>query len=307
MNVTFSDTAFHRLLGGWLTPAITVVLTFAVSRYVHAEESPTIDSVVLRDDSLTESSGLAWSNRSPHHVWTHNDSGGRAELFAFDTRTGKRTGHCDMPSVRAVDWEAMAAMIDHDGMPKLIVADCGDNRRTREHITLHVIDEPPVQQDVRLTENQIRSLRVRFPGGPMDCEAVAVDTRSEKLWLIGKGFLPHAVVVSVPLASVLSGQETVVAKSAGTLAIPMVTGMDIDRDSGDWWLCSYFNLFHIRPNAAGGNNLNSWRVTVLPTVKLKQIEAVAVAPDDRVWVSSEGVPCRMAVAADAAPSTQPQH
>ncbi|QDV66176.1 esterase-like activity of phytase family protein [Crateriforma conspicua] len=305
--MAFRDTASHRILDDWLTPAITVVLAFVVNRPGHADEAPTIDSVVLQDDALTESSGLAWSNRSKHHVWTHNDSGGRAELFAFDIRTGKRTGHCDMPSVRAVDWEAMAAMIDDDGVPKLIVADCGDNRRAREHIVLHVIDETPVQQDVRLAENQIRSVRVRFPAGPMDCEAVAVDAQSKKLWLIGKGFLPRAVVVSVPLAWVLSGKETVVAKSGGTLAIPMVTGMDIDRDSGDWWLCSYFNLFHIRSDATRGDDLRSWPVTVLPTVKLKQIEAVAVAPDGRVWVSSEGVPCRMAVAADAAPSTQPQH
>src|SRR4029079_15941055 len=52
---------------------------------------------------LTESSGLAVSRRNPGLLWSHNDSGSAAVLFALDT-TGATRGRVRVP-VNTRDWE----------------------------------------------------------------------------------------------------------------------------------------------------------------------------------------------------------
>ena len=79
----------------------------------------------LAEDELTESSGLAFSRRKQNRLWTHNDSGGKPRLYAFDT-DGRKTGQVDL-AAGMVDWEDIAAFSD-EGVPRLLVADSGDNR-----------------------------------------------------------------------------------------------------------------------------------------------------------------------------------
>ena len=78
----------------------------------------------IDDARITESSGLALSRAHPHTVWTVNDSGDSARVFAVDTRTGRTVGvHTFDAPVR--DVEALA--ITPQG--RMLVADIGDNDR----------------------------------------------------------------------------------------------------------------------------------------------------------------------------------
>jgi hypothetical protein len=82
--------------------------------------------VRIDDSRITESSGLALSVRHPHTVWTANDSGDTARVFAIDTETGKTVGvHTFNAEVR--DVEALA--ITPQG--RMLVADIGDNDSAR--------------------------------------------------------------------------------------------------------------------------------------------------------------------------------
>ncbi len=56
---------------------------------------------------IAESSGLAVSRRTPGLLWSHNDSGSAAVLFALDT-TGTVRGRVRVP-IRALDWEDVSA------------------------------------------------------------------------------------------------------------------------------------------------------------------------------------------------------
>ena len=101
-------------------------------------EDPPADSLVtdvvrLSESSVTESSGLAASWRTVNHFWTHNDSGGQPRLFAFDSQ-GQATGKVELQGVKASHWEDMASYVDN-GIPRLLVADCGDNQRRLNTIT----------------------------------------------------------------------------------------------------------------------------------------------------------------------------
>ncbi len=249
-------------------------------------------AVELDEPELTESSGLAWSAHSEHHLWTHNDSGGRARLFAFDVRTGKRTAICELSDVVATDWEAMASFVDEQGTSKLIVADCGDNQSRRDHFLIHVFDEPDIDADSRIAAERIVSVRVRHAGGPMDCEAVAVDSQERLLLLVGKSRLPLAVVASVPLSEIRRGGKILTTTPITTLPLSMVTGMDVDRRTGDIWLASYFSLFRF----AGSEHVTTLRqqfrqkIEVVRAPKLRQIEAIVCDGRGDVWVTSEGSP-----------------
>ncbi len=251
-------------------------------------------SVLLDEPALTESSGLAASRRKPERFWSHNDSGGRSRIFAFDT-TGHKTGHCDLPSIVATDWEDIASFADH-GVPRLLIADCGDNAERRSSISLHLLDEP--DPDGATKTKEIQTLSVAYPDGPRDCEAVAVDQRRNQIILITKGRWLPAGIYRVPLpkrGEIEKPHHTIVAKKVGTLLIPMITAMDIDPHSGDIWVANYFHAFRFpladrdQPLAQQLSRLP--RPYALP--RWKQIEAIAVDRSQHVWVTSEGSPAPM--------------
>lgn len=251
--------------------------------------------IELEGKDLNESSGLAFSLRRPKRFWSHNDSGGKSRLFAFDV-SGRETGRCNLKSTDADDWEAMAAFIQR-GIPRLLVADCGDNDRKRGSIKLYVINEP--DPDRSTDTKKIQKISVKYQDGPRDCEAVAVDAQREQIILIAKSRLPAAGVYVVSLPDRDSDSKKTVkltARRVGTLAIPMITGLDVDPISGDIWVINYFQAFHFacadRTESIGRQLARTPQAFELP--RLKQVEAVAIDRTGKVWVTSEGSPTKLA-------------
>ena len=246
--------------------------------------------VSLRESGLTESSGLAISHRRQNHFWSHNDSGDQARLYAFDSK-GRKTGELGLKSVRAVDWEDMASFRDQ-GVARILVADCGDNQRNRSYITLYLFDEPD-PRDPKLPQ-QIQTVYVRYPDGPHDCEAVAVDQHRKQIVLITKGLLPASGIYVTPLPNrtTTEPRTSVFAKRIGTLPLPMVTAMDVHDESGDIWVVSYFQAF--RFVSASRDMPIAKQLGTLPEPyelpRWKQIEAVAIDAVNNVWLTSEGSP-----------------
>ncbi|MCG8650240.1 MAG: hypothetical protein MI861_10420, partial [Pirellulales bacterium] len=245
-------------------------------------------STKVHERRLRESSGLALSRRLQDRFWTHNDSGGKNRIFAFDS-TGKMTGRCDLPSAQAHDWEDMCAFKLH-GAPKLLIADCGDNDAEREFISLYLLDEPDPNQQTRAS--RIQSLRIRYPNGPRNCEAVAVDADRNIIVLVEKSALATAGIYLIPLPHDESSAHNLEITRVGTIPMPMVTAMDIDADSGDIWLCNYFQAF--RFPCRQRNESVQQQLSRLPEAhelpRWRQIEALAIDQAHAVWITSEGSP-----------------
>lgn len=89
------------------------------------------------DRAVSESSGLARSDRQPGLFWTHDDSGGEAALFAVSA-TGELRGRVQVEGAAAVDWEDLTS----DGQGHLWIADAGNNSNTRRDLTLYRVPEP---------------------------------------------------------------------------------------------------------------------------------------------------------------------
>jgi hypothetical protein len=138
----------------------------------------------LEHGDIIESSGLAVSHRhgGPQGdlFWTHNDSGDEPRIFALD-RTGRHRGTCRLIGAEAVDWEDLGSFALR-GRPYLFVADVGDNLKKRDDCTIYLIDEPNLGE----TTTAARPLRFTYEDGPLDCEAVGLDTAQQVFILVEK-------------------------------------------------------------------------------------------------------------------------
>jgi hypothetical protein len=133
--------------------------------------------VRIDDARITESSGLALSIRHPHTVWTTNDSGDTARVFAIDTETGKTVGvHTFDTEVR--DVEALA--ITPQG--RMLVADIGDNDGSRSMVRVFWFDEPGLGR----TSGAWSSWELSYPDGPHNAESIAVDPTSGRVFVVTK-------------------------------------------------------------------------------------------------------------------------
>jgi hypothetical protein len=167
-------------------------------------------SGLILDPKLDEISGLAASHVHPDTLWVHNDGGNAPLLYAI----GKRGGVLARVHVLGVvntDWEDIAAF-DLDGRHYLLIADTGDNGGLRHSAQLHVVEEPAT-----LANGAVRpawSIAFRWPDGPRDCEAVAVDATRGQVLLISKRHRPPELYV-LPLRPAHGVQ---VARRVGALA-----------------------------------------------------------------------------------------
>lgn len=244
----------------------------------------------LTSPQINESSGLAKSNRQPGLFWTHNDSGDSARLFAFDDQ-GRVCGGCALAGVQAIDAEDMASFVQ-DGVPRLVFADIGDNQSRRQQIRLYFFDEPDPSDQSVIRDYQC--LDVAYPDGARDCEALAVDAAAGLVTLVSKSFLPLATVHQLDLPPRKPGRDSnvdgqpVTLRSVGRLALPLVTGMDRDEQSGEMVVINYLQLFRFPVAADGRWWQGTSRTTDLP--RWRQIEAVATDHQGRAWITSEGSP-----------------
>jgi hypothetical protein len=140
--------------------------------------------VLLRivDPRVLEASGLAASRRHPGVLWTHNDSGDAARLFAIGG-DGRVLATLRLAGVEARDWEALAVGRDDRGRPALFVGDVGDNLGSWPWVTVYRVAEPPRLRDATVRAERYR---LRYPDGPRDAEALLVDPRSNRLYLASK-------------------------------------------------------------------------------------------------------------------------
>ena len=209
----------------------------------------------LKFDSVKESSGLAVSRLHSDVFWTHNDSGGEPNLYAFDT-LGNSLGVATIVGAEARDWEDLASFV-LDGRPYLLVGDVGDNRRKRTEYQLYVVREslPGGDGDTNKSFSIDQTIRYQYDRGPRDCESVAIDPTTRQLLFVTKNWSLTAEVFMMdwPAAAaselVPSSRESPVlltAKFIGKINVPGATAMDISPDGTRAVVLCYGNAYEYR-------------------------------------------------------------
>jgi hypothetical protein len=257
------------------------------------------------DGRLDELSGLAASRAHPGVYWANNDSGNGAALFAIRA-DGTHVADLRIVGASNLDWEDIASY-DLDGHHYLLVADTGDNGGLRQQLTLYVIEEPAQLRDgdhVRIA----RTILFRWPDGPRDCEAVAVDAKRGEILLISKKRIPAELYrlplrpqARVPVAELIAALPGIAQPDAAaqTERTPhgryraQVTGADLSADGRQLAVLTYGSvyLYSRSTNESWPSAFNAHAPINLALPWLPQAEAIAYSADGTsLLVGGERVP-----------------
>ncbi|HEV2883566.1 MAG TPA: hypothetical protein VGW36_01840, partial [Pyrinomonadaceae bacterium] len=184
----------------------------------------------LEDKAIDESSGLAASRTSPGCYWTHNDSGNGPIIYAFDSG-GRRRGTWRVTGAKSDDWEDIA--VGPGPKPNqsyLYIGDIGDNTGNRSEIVVYRIPEPVIpQSDSSSTSARpqptepAEAIRLRYPDGKHDSEALLVHPQTGKIYLVTKEvpFINPSIYAAVILQDLF---RPVTLTSLGQLEMPGLLG-----------------------------------------------------------------------------------
>ncbi|HEV7347445.1 hypothetical protein [Telluribacter sp.] len=185
---------------------------------------------------VRESSGLA-RVRGKSTFWTHNDSGGAAELYEIDQR-GALVSTFQVPDVSNVDWEDLAQ--SPEGI--LYIADTGNNDNTRRSLRIYAVS----------TESTaIQTITFRYAdhthSDAQYFDSEALFYHNQKLYLFSKNRIKTEQYHKLYELPAQPG-DYVVSATDSILIQGQVTGADISPDGRTFALLTYGKilLFGIR-------------------------------------------------------------
>jgi hypothetical protein len=195
----------------------------------------------IRDERITESSGLVQSGLDADLAYTVNDSGSGPVVYVIELSSGEVVGTATLGGIQVTDVEALALGADE----RLYVADIGDNDGARPRVDIYVIDQP-AEGDVTVTPERHP---VRYADGPRDAESLVSDVLDGSFYVVTKGLLggelyrldplrPDRVTVARPVddveipgvatdADVLSAGDGVVVRTYSDAYVFAVPGWEL--------------------------------------------------------------------------------
>lgn len=234
------------------------------------------------DPELDELSGLAVSRQNPGILWTHEDSGGAADLYALDL-TGATVATLHLDGVVNTDWEDLA-LTPCDAGWCLVVGDIGDLGTDRADFALLVVPEPLLDGTPAWTATpEIRPFT--YPDTPEDAEGLAVFPDGTPL-LVSKRMDATAGLYELPVGdTVLTWLADVPTGAADETLPAAATAADLSADGTTLLVRSYFHLaaFDLHDPHAPGPPVD------VPFALELQGEAVAYDPlQGGFWQVAEG-------------------
>ena len=260
-----------------------------------AYQAPTARGAV-GDPALLEASGLVASPAQEGVLWTHNDSGDSARLFALAT-DGRALGTYALPHVDAVDIEDLAAgpCPDLSG-PCLYVADTGDNRLRREQLVVYAVPEPLVTPDRPLARGAEAPFVWIFPlvipeRANIEALVVLPDATAMLLFEKTEGEVARVFRYAAPWTPVMPATVEVVGALSIPAALPalrQITGADVHPTGERVLLRSYSSVWEATLNLVEGRPTLAALREVLSGIDEPQGEAVAYdAAGTGIWTLSE--------------------
>jgi hypothetical protein len=254
-----------------------IVLSWAEQRsHPAATAACALSAPVSVLPGIAEASGVALGRSRPPMLWTHNDSGDPV-LFALDP-SGTIKGHVRVTGATVHDWEDIASGPCPDGNC-LYIADIGDNRQGREHVTIYRIPEP--RADSASTEPAV-ALDLTYPDGRHDAEALFV-TPDGQLFVLTKRHAPTELY-RVPRD----------VKPGAVSRLELVSRLPLDRvtgasATGDWVvLRNKQMLFFYRAKELLSGSHDYPIAFDLTQLGEPQGEGVALGADGEVYLVGEG-------------------
>lgn len=237
------------------------------------------------DGAIHESSGVAASRAHAGTFWTHNDSGDPV-LYAVDAG-GRTAGRVRITGAAVQDWEDVALAPCPGGGDCLYVGDIGDNDAERPSISVYRVPEPAPGA---AASAPAQAIRLRYPDGPHDAEALFV--LGGAIHVVTKGESGSIALYRAPSSAGAETEATlerVRELSTSRVDRPLrITGADASAD-GAWVVMRTLEAAYVYPAAelAGSGAVHPRRVD-LKELDEAQGEGIAFAPDGSLVITSEG-------------------
>lgn len=262
---------------------------------------PPATIAALKVKGVSESSGLIASRATPGAYWTHNDSGDGPFIYAFDTR-GESFGIFRVNGAQSRDWEDIAiGPGPRSDRSYLYIGDIGDNDSVRQEIIVYRVAEPALTSATRkLTKKapgvteQAEAIRLRYPDGKHDAEALLVHPVSGHMYIVTKVVIANPVVYEA--APPFAADVPVTMTRIGEVRVPslfggVITGGSISPDGRRAAFCDYFQGYELVLPAGSRNFNDIWkqRMVGFDLGKRKQGEAITYRLDGKTLLAtSEG-------------------
>jgi hypothetical protein len=141
--------------------------------------------------ALDECSGIIASRNNANVIWTHNDSGDSARLFALDTQ-GRLLGTYTLTGATHTDYEDIGIGPGPlTNVSYLYVGDIGDNGESRSSIRVYQIPEPAVHarqytNPPTVGVKGVRAITLSYPDSPHNAESLFIDPWTGDLFIVTK-------------------------------------------------------------------------------------------------------------------------
>jgi hypothetical protein len=170
---------------------LLAVLCIVASAHAQVTFSNAVTLGTVHINGLDETSGIAASRQNEGVLWTHNDSGDMARVFALDTQ-GRLLGTYKLPGAVNFDYEDIA--IGPGPAPNVdyvFVGDIGDNFIERSSVTIYQFPEPAVylrqfSSPANTSVKGLRTIVLTYPDGARNAEALLVDPWSGDTFIASK-------------------------------------------------------------------------------------------------------------------------
>lgn len=254
----------------------------------------------ISSDEINESSGLAASRCNEGVLWTHNDSGDQAFIYALDLK-GERIGTWRVTGAKNSDWEDLATYKNENGECFLYIGDIGNNERVKAQLTIYRVAEPKISANADHSSRKnppstetAQAIKVLYPDSRHNAETLLVHPKTGDVYILTKEMTGASGVYKLP-ANYNPDKTNRLEKIADfrVPAIPdgFLTGGEIAPDGKRVILCDYFAAYEILLPAKAANFDEIWKEKPLKIElgERKQGEAVSYSADGKsIFATSEG-------------------
>lgn len=186
-----------------------------------------------------ESSGIARTNKNS--FWTHNDSGGKPELYEIDS-TGKLLSTKVIPNAKNSDWEDLT----RDEQGTVYIGDFGNNGNTRRSLSVYKVRDGNAEtEEITFNYADQKDFPPSEANRNFDCEAFFY--HKNNLYLFSKNRSPTNHMVKIYRLLTQKGNYSIA--PIDSIAIgTQVTSADISPDGKTFALLTYGKILLFQIN-----------------------------------------------------------
>ena len=198
----------------------------------------------IASDDIDEASGIVESRSNNNLLWTHNDSGGKPQLFLM-RRDGSDVGRATMEGAQNTDWEDITiGPGPGNGVQYLYAGDIGDNRAIRNNLTIYRVAEPDLTGaniPNRQTLSNVESIDFVYSNGPRDAESLMIDPTTKNIYVVTKREAQVGLYV-LPYPQEIVQMDT--AEFLMNMPFTGFTAGDISNDGAEILLKTYLEIYY---------------------------------------------------------------